>query len=250
MWTEACEQVAMLNLHEQLKEQVAADETLAGIIAFGERISVAIDLPSLSQAINEILPSIGVPTAILSRCVNGVADELEVFVALYQGVPQTLSNWKYPARRLLPSGVLSRTRRHSLLVSPTVFDTEHLGIAIFEYTADRQGYQMLRDQIAIALRSLAMHQAVVEQTKQHERSLQAQEREAAAARMQALSVLAGGVAHDINNALGSLVALPDITCFVYSKRSIKGNKPRKNCVAISRASSFPHFAPPKPSRTY
>ena len=42
----------------------------------------------------------------------------------------------------------------------------------------------------------------------HERSVQ--ERLAATKRMEALSVLAGGVAHDLNNALGPLVALPDI----------------------------------------
>ena len=42
----------------------------------------------------------------------------------------------------------------------------------------------------------------------HERSMQ--ERLAATKRMEALSVLAGGVAHDLNNALGPLVALPDV----------------------------------------
>jgi nitrogen-specific signal transduction histidine kinase/ActR/RegA family two-component response regulator len=42
----------------------------------------------------------------------------------------------------------------------------------------------------------------------HERSVQ--ERSAATKRMEALSVLAGGVAHDLNNALGPLVALPDV----------------------------------------
>src|SRR6187551_3719421 len=42
----------------------------------------------------------------------------------------------------------------------------------------------------------------------HERTVQ--ERAAATKRMEALSVLAGGVAHDLNNALGPLVALPDV----------------------------------------
>jgi nitrogen-specific signal transduction histidine kinase/ActR/RegA family two-component response regulator len=42
----------------------------------------------------------------------------------------------------------------------------------------------------------------------HERSIQ--ERLAATKRMEALSVLAGGVAHDLNNALGPIVALPDL----------------------------------------
>ena len=37
-----------------------------------------------------------------------------------------------------------------------------------------------------------------------------QERTATAKRLEALSVLAGGVAHDLNNAIGPLVALPDV----------------------------------------
>ena len=45
-------------------------------------------------------------------------------------------------------------------------------------------------------------------TTLHERSVQ--ERLATAERMASLSVLAGGVAHDLNNALGPLVTLPDV----------------------------------------
>ena len=67
---------------------------------------------------------------------------------------------------------------------------------------------MLRDQISLALKGVLLHQEVVNQTMQRERSVQ--ERIATAKRMQALSVLAGGVAHDLNNALGPLVALPDV----------------------------------------
>jgi nitrogen-specific signal transduction histidine kinase/ActR/RegA family two-component response regulator len=48
----------------------------------------------------------------------------------------------------------------------------------------------------------------VEKTALHERSVQ--ERIATAKRMNALSVLAGGVAHDLNNALAPLVALPQV----------------------------------------
>jgi len=49
---------------------------------------------------------------------------------------------------------------------------------------------------------------LVEETQRRQHSVQ--ERVAATKRMEALSVLAGGVAHDLNNALGPLVALPDV----------------------------------------
>jgi signal transduction histidine kinase/CheY-like chemotaxis protein len=67
---------------------------------------------------------------------------------------------------------------------------------------------MLRTQISTALKTASLHQQIVRQTALHERSVQ--ERIATAKRLQSLSVLAGGVAHDLNNALGPLVALPQI----------------------------------------
>jgi two-component system, cell cycle sensor histidine kinase and response regulator CckA len=54
------------------------------------------------------------------------------------------------------------------------------------------------------------HQEIIDRTRLHERRSQEQERQATAERIQSLSVLAGGVAHDLNNVLGPLVALPDL----------------------------------------
>jgi signal transduction histidine kinase/CheY-like chemotaxis protein len=81
-------------------------------------------------------------------------------------------------------------------------------LVIFEYDSGAEGLQLLRDQIESALRYVGLHHKVLQKTKLHERSVQ--ERLAATKRMQSLSVLAGGVAHDLNNALGPLVGLPDI----------------------------------------
>jgi signal transduction histidine kinase len=58
------------------------------------------------------------------------------------------------------------------------------------------------------LKSIRLHQELVQKTMLHERSVH--ERLAATKRMEALSILAGGVAHDLNNVLGPLVALPDL----------------------------------------
>jgi signal transduction histidine kinase/CheY-like chemotaxis protein len=66
----------------------------------------------------------------------------------------------------------------------------------------------LRDQICTTLRIVALHQDLVYQTMLHERSVQ--ERLATTHRIHSLSLLAGGVAHDLNNTLGPVVALPDL----------------------------------------
>jgi signal transduction histidine kinase/CheY-like chemotaxis protein len=87
------------------------------------------------------------------------------------------------------------------------FETQLLGVAVFEYTSPL-GYNILAGQIAAALHNVALHREILHKTMLHERD--ALERMATAKRLQALSVLAGGVAHDLNNSLGPLVALPDV----------------------------------------
>ena len=96
----------------------------------------------------------------------------------------------------------------SSLVLPLTFEAETLGVVVFERALGTAVYEMLRGQISVAVKNVALHREIVNKTALHERSVQ--ERRAATERMKSLSVLAGGVAHDLNNALGPLVALPDI----------------------------------------
>src|SRR6185369_11796965 len=98
--------------------------------------------------------------------------------------------------------------RRSLMVFPLVFETQWLGVAAFEHVTGGNGYHMLRDQFAAAIGHVTLHQQVLQKTMLHERSVQ--ERSATTRRLDALGVLAGGVAHDLNNTLGPLVVLPDI----------------------------------------
>lgn len=210
LWADACERVAMSNLRAQMNDRVAAERTMMNMGAIGERVSGALDLDLVKEALLEVLPAVGVETAYLSRCVDGHAEELEVFVALRNGAPQPLPHARFPIGKLLPPGAYPLDQRHTFAVFPLVSNIAILGIVVFEYSEVNHGYEMIRDQVATALTTVALHQAVVEQTKLHERDVQEQERLATAKRMQALSVLAGGVAHDLNNVLGPLVALPDV----------------------------------------
>src|SRR5262249_21610368 len=82
------------------------------------------------------------------------------------------------------------------------------GIIAFSYSDGINAYAAFRNEIAAALKSIRLREELVRTSMLHERSVQ--ERLAATKRMEALSVLAGGVAHDLNNTLGPLVALPDI----------------------------------------
>jgi signal transduction histidine kinase/ActR/RegA family two-component response regulator len=104
--------------------------------------------------------------------------------------------------------VVPPEQRETFVVFPLAFESHLLGVVAFDYSEGTNGYAAFRNEIAAALRTLRLHQELVQKNMLHERSVQ--ERLATAKRMEALSVLAGGVAHDLNNALGPLVALPDI----------------------------------------
>ena len=115
---------------------------------------------------------------------------------------------EYPAAELLPPDALQQDKRSTFLVFPLAFNDQLLGVIAFGYSDGINAYAAFRNEIAAALKSIRLREELVQKSMLHERSVQ--ERLAATKRMEALSVLAGGVAHDLNNALGPLVALPDV----------------------------------------
>ncbi|MGC4091690.1 MAG: ATP-binding protein [Polyangiaceae bacterium] len=134
--------------------------------------------------------------------------ELVPFLYLREGLPVELPQQTYRATQLVPAGVDLGSRGQTCFVWPLAAEHDHFGVAVIELSNVAGAPEMLREQITAALRSSALHREIVHKTALHERSVQ--ERLATAKRMSALNVLAGGVAHDLNNALGPLVALPDL----------------------------------------
>lgn len=189
-------------------QRVKLDYNYMQLVGAGERVSVSFELNSLEGVFHQYLPVLGVRTAFLSRYHEESRAQLEPFVRIMDGELCNSPAFPFPARELFPPGVYPRDQGHTYAIFPLVFKTECLGVAIFEYAEGIIGYQMLCDQASAALQSVLLHREVVHKTMLHERSVQ--ERLAATQRMQALRVLAGGVAHDLNNALGPLLALPDI----------------------------------------
>ncbi|MFO7177415.1 MAG: substrate-binding domain-containing protein, partial [Pseudomonadota bacterium] len=208
VWYGALSLISFSNTAAQTQHRLAVDENYLCLLTSGEQVAVAFDVPSLRTALVKGLPIAGVRTAFLSRWRNEPHTELEPFLCLVDGAQVDPGVEAFPADRLFPSGLLPSRLRHTLLVFPLTFETRNLGVAVFLYSPGIQGYHVLRDQVSKALMTVGLHQELMQRTMLHERSVQ--ERLATARRLQSLGVLAGGVAHDLNNALGPLVALPDV----------------------------------------
>src|SRR4051812_16665297 len=200
--------VALSTNTSQMQHRVLLDENYLRLLGVGEQASIAFDLASLRGALVKGLPSAGVRTAYLA-CVTGDGrDLLRSAMSLRDGELLETDGEDYPASQLVPPGALTDDRRESLLVLPLAFENQLLGVIAFSYADGNNGYEAFRNEIAAALKSIRLREELVQTSMLHERSVQ--ERLSATKRMEALSVLAGGVAHDLNNALGPLVALPDV----------------------------------------
>lgn len=211
LWHDARTRIALVSTQTQVQLRLEHDEMYHRLIEHGERLNKARDLVSLKNLLEETLPGLGITDASISRARKSDTSELELFVGLKGGVPYQGTEPRFSAYDLFPPEAEEADRRRTWLLLPLVFETHNLGVAAFEYSRQMSsGWQVIRDQISAALRSLALHDEIVENTTRHERSIQEQERAATAKRIQSLSVLAGGVAHDLNNVLGPLVALPDV----------------------------------------
>jgi DNA-binding LacI/PurR family transcriptional regulator/signal transduction histidine kinase/ActR/RegA family two-component response regulator len=204
---EGFERVAASLAGTQVGHQLDTDNRYLELLNVAERVSVALDEPSLRAALALALPALGVHTAFVSLLSGPHAAHLRPLICLLDGEVKDIRE-PYDADRWIPESGYPPGRRHTLAIFPLTLDSELQGIAAFGYEREAHGYSTVRDNMCAALRSIRMHEELVARTRLHERSIQ--EKQATAKRMQALSVLAGGVAHDLNNALGPLVALPEL----------------------------------------
>jgi DNA-binding LacI/PurR family transcriptional regulator/signal transduction histidine kinase/ActR/RegA family two-component response regulator len=200
--------VALSNATSQMQHRLLLDENYLRLLGVGQQASIAFDLASLRGALVRGLPGAGVTSACLA-CVAGPDQNLlQSAMCLRDGELIGADGAEYPAHQLLPPGSLTDERRETLLILPLAFESQLLGIVAFSYADGVNAYAAFRNEIAAALKSIRLREELVQTSMRHERSVQ--ERLSATKRMEALSVLAGGVAHDLNNALGPLVALPDV----------------------------------------
>jgi DNA-binding LacI/PurR family transcriptional regulator/signal transduction histidine kinase/CheY-like chemotaxis protein len=208
LWHDARTFVALANARAHAQERQEFNEFGFGLVELGDRLSVALDIDTLRDSLIQCLPRTGIDNAFVSLYDSEQTGLLLPWLCLLNGRAHSVQIENFAERLLYPPGGYADQRRHTSMVFPLVFEAKRQGIAVFEYRPGIHGYPMLRDQISSALRTVELHEEVVLQVQLRERSVQ--ERMATVQRMESLGILAGGVAHDLNNSLGALVALPDV----------------------------------------
>ncbi len=207
LWNAAQRALGSASMADQVLQRMELEVAYGGLIRSYERLAAAFDLSVLKQSLADELPNL-VKSAYISLYVGTDCRRLEPFFCLCEGNVFVSEVGEFDAIALFPPDVPRPEGRRIWFVLPLTHEAENLGIAVVEMHSGIGIHDMLRTQISSALKSAALHREIVTRTAQHERSVQ--ERLDAAKRMSSLGVLAGGVAHDLNNTLGPLVALPDI----------------------------------------
>lgn len=190
-----------------LQQQMAMDFSYVQLLGSEDNVFGALKLGTLQDLLRRHLPTAGIATVSLSGYVDGEPGMLEPLVHFVDSEGDLSKVGKFPAYLLFPPGDTFRTRK-TFVVMPLVFESRALGMSVLEYASGPIPYHLLRDQISAALGTFKLQREIEHQSALRERSVQ--ERLATARRLESLSILAGGVAHDLNNVLGPLVALPDL----------------------------------------
>ncbi|HEY5957983.1 MAG TPA: substrate-binding domain-containing protein, partial [Polyangiaceae bacterium] len=172
-----------------------------------ERLATCLSLPDLRRALATELPRFGILNAAIALFAPSSATELMLLVSVKEGISQGVSEQPYSASLLLPDAALDSEKRRSLTILPLTFESEFLGVAVLELPQGLEAYTLLREQIGSAVKAAALHQEIL--ATERLRAQAQEERRVTAERLRSLSLIAGGVAHDLNNALGPLVALPE-----------------------------------------
>jgi sigma-B regulation protein RsbU (phosphoserine phosphatase) len=211
-------------MYQRAGEQNLRDDQLLDELRLScERLATSLERPVLQQAMAAELPRLGIRNGFIAayradaarpdpaladdHAGSDSADQLEPLLWLKDGVAQPLSVGQYPAHLLLPEPALSQRQRTSLTILPLTFESEQLGIAALEFPLGSEAYTLLREQIGSCIKAAQIHEAMRVQERLHAQTREQQR--VTAERLRSLSLIAGGVAHDLNNALGPLVALPE-----------------------------------------
>ncbi|HET9955539.1 MAG TPA: substrate-binding domain-containing protein [Polyangiaceae bacterium] len=207
-WFEVFALTARERTYAQARNRAQADVGYWHLLRGGERLLTAFELSEVAHILATSLPRMGVHNAQLSLYTDDSRRQLRSFLCLRGGKAQAVREQPYAATELVPDLVGEDADSGTYFVWPLAVEADQFGIFVLQVDPRAAPHEMLREQVSAALKSVKLQREIIETTAAHERGTQ--ERLATARRMHALNVLAGGVAHDLNNSLGPLVGLPDV----------------------------------------
>jgi DNA-binding LacI/PurR family transcriptional regulator/signal transduction histidine kinase/CheY-like chemotaxis protein len=173
----------------------------------GEQLATTLTSTALAAALHARLPRFGITNAVIARYSKDDPGQLVPLVVIRDGAPVEPPPAPYAAELLMPEELVHASKRRSLTILPLTFELQQLGVAVLDLPAACEESTLLREQIGSAIQTARMHEDSL--YKERLRAVAQEEKRATAERLRSLHLIAGGVAHDLNNVLGPLVSLPE-----------------------------------------
>ena len=194
--------------HERMLQRLDLENMYVQILEMASRFSRSLDMTDLELNLATYLPMIHPRDLFMDLFTDETRAQVRRALRIQNGgVADTTGELLTTKGSILTELVGANEPRVTVVLALTMQE-KLLGVIGFHALDTYLDYLLLRDHVVSALQVVRLHDEVLRQTMVSERN--AQERQAAADRTRTLSALAAGVAHDLNNALGSLVALSDV----------------------------------------
>jgi len=141
----------------QAYRQLQADRHLVILDEIGQALITAFDIKTLTDALAEHLPRLGITSCYLALYENPAvpAEAARLILAYTEHGRLTLESGgrRCPSRELVPPDLLPQQRRFSMVVEPLFFHEAQIGYAVFEIgPRDPSVYEVLRGYISSALK--------------------------------------------------------------------------------------------------
>lgn len=180
VWQQGMAFVADVAHQMQTSQQYYGAGYIEQLRVIGEQLITTFEMAQLLDLIARELPRLNIPSCYIALYAEAERQNARLLLAYNaQGRdPLGLEGQMFPARQLLPEGLLPQERSSVLVVAPLYFQQTALGYALFE-VGPEQGdvYEMLSRQISSAL----MGALLVQQQEQAQRDADAARQRAQAA---------------------------------------------------------------------
>ncbi len=200
--------------HSQAQHRLTIERRARTLSDAAEALSAAFDLASLTEALRDCLPRLGIPSAFVVLDDAGGADGARVAFAYDSGrATAELEAFRdgRPGRSIAPEGLLPADHSYGMAVEPLFFKDDPFGYAIFEMGPPGGGvYETLREQISGALKVAFLIDELKVRAGELQQAYGAlqdnQQRLLSAEKMATLGRITANIAHEMNTPLAAVRA--------------------------------------------
>lgn len=140
-----------------------------GLRQISQGLAMGLNHAGLARNFRDIIPSMGIDTALLCVLTPDDAPHLQALLAFEAGREVAVDNAPYAPERLFPPGFPAGDAPWCLLALPLTFERRVLGLVAFGGGGDPFVCEAVRSQLSAALELAALHARVVEETALRER---------------------------------------------------------------------------------